>query len=270
MTPGDPLETFRPDIPSAARMYDYYLGGKDNYPADRDAAEEVISRMPPGTVRTTALQNRLFLGRAVRYLVAETGIRQFLDIGAGLPTQGNVHDIARSIAPECRVVYVDHDPVVLAHGRNMLNGVGQATIIKHDLRQPEEILADPELRDVLDLGKPVAVMLVAVLHFVPDEENPRGIIGRLMDAVPPGSYLVISHATADFHPEWDEAVKAYSSANSSMRNRTLAEVDALFAGFELIDPGIVLLPQWHPDPATGPLEDVTRSLGWCGVARKLR
>lgn len=249
-------------------MYDYYLGGKDNYPADRQAAERVISRMPPDTVRTTALQNRLFLGRAVRYLVTEAGIRQFLDIGAGLPTLGNVHEVARSIAPECRVVYVDHDPVVLAHGRNMLNAIDQATIIKHDLRRPEEILADEELRRILDLGKPVAVLLVAVLHFLRDEEDPRGIIGRLMNAMPPGSYLVISHATADFHPEWDEAIKAYSGANSSMRNRTRAEVEALFAGFDLVDPGVVLLPEWHPDPATGQRQDATRSLGWCGVARK--
>ena len=149
----------------------------------------------------------------------------------------------------------------------MLHAIDQATIIKHDLRRPEEILADEELRRILDLGKPVAVLLVAVLHFLQDEEDPRGIVGRLMDAMPPGSYLVISHATADFHPEWDEAIKAYSGANSSMRNRTHAEVDALFGGIDLVDPGVVLLPQWHPDPATDHREEATRSLGWCGVAR---
>jgi S-adenosyl methyltransferase len=153
---GDPLEVFRPDIPSAARMYDYYLGGKDNYPADRAATEQVISMMPPGTIRTAALQNRRFLGRAVRYLVNEAGIRQFLDVGTGLPTMESVHEVANSIAPD-------------------------------------------------DLGRPVAVLLVAVLHFLRDLDDPRGIIRRLMEAMPPGSYLVISHATADSYPEFDAA-----------------------------------------------------------------
>jgi hypothetical protein len=268
VTTGDPFEVFRPDIPSAARMYDYYLGGKDNYPADRAAAEQVISKMPPGTIHTVALQNRMFLGRAVRYLVAEAGIRQFLDIGTGLPTMENVHEVAQSIAPECSVVYVDHDPVVLAHGRDMLNGVSHATIIKHDLRQPEEILADEELRRILDLGLPVAVLLVAVLHFVRDEDDPRGIIRHLMETMSPGSYLVISHATTDSCPESDEAIRVYDGANVSLHSRSRAEVEALFAGFDLVDPGLVWLPHWRPDAATGLPGDPGRGLSWCGVARK--
>lgn len=258
---------FDPQTPSTARMYDYYLGGKDNYPADREAAEEVIARMPPGTIRTAARQNRMFLGRAVRYL-AEQGIRQFLDIGTGLPTMGSVHEVAQGVAPDCRIGYVDHDPVVLAHGRDMLASVSGAVITGHDLREPEAILADHELRDLLDFSQPVAVLLVAVLHFIKEAEDPRGIIGRLMGALPSGSYLVISHATADSFRELDDAIEAYSTASSSMRNRTRAEVEALFTGFELVEPGVVWLSQWHPDASTGLADDPGRSLCWCGVARK--
>ncbi len=265
----DRASEFRPDIPSTARMYDYYLGGKDNFPADREAAEQVIAMMPPGTIRTAAAQNRMFLGRAVRYLANE-GIRQFLDIGTGLPTMGNVHEVAHEVAPECAVVYVDNDPMVLAHGRDMLHGVNHATIIGHDLRNPEEILADKELLDMFDLGQPVALLLVAVLHFIKDAEDPRGILDRLMSAFAPGSYLVIAHATADSYHELDEAIEIYSGATSSMHNRSRAEVEALFTGLELVEPGVVWLPQWHPDAATGLADDPGKSLCWCGVARKTR
>ena len=248
-------------------MYDYYLGGKDNYPADREAAEEVIARMPPGTIRTAARQNRMFLGRAVRYL-AEQGVRQFLDIGAGLPSMANVHEVAQRVAPECRVVYVDHDPVVLAHGRDMLASVSGATIIGHDLREPDAILADHELRDLLDLSRPVAVLLVGVLPFIKDAEDPRGIVATLMSATAPGSYLVISHGTADSFRELDDTAEVYRGATSSVRSRTHAEVEALFSGLDLVEPGVVWLPLWHPDPGTGLADDPGRSLGWCGVARK--
>jgi SAM-dependent methyltransferase len=262
-----PGHAFDPQTPSTARMYDYYLGGKDNYPADREAAEEVMARMPPGTIRTAAWQNRMFLGRAVRYL-AERGVRQFLDIGTGLPTMGNVHEVAQAVAPDCRVVYVDHDPVVLAHGRDMLDSVSGAAIIGYDLRQPEAIVADHELRDLLDLSQPVALLLVAVLHFIKDAEDPGGIIARLMGALAPGSYLVISHATADSFHELDDAIQAYSNASSTMHNRTRAQVEALFTGLDLVEPGVVWLPQWHPDPGTGLAGDPGRSLCWCGAARK--
>ena len=252
-------------------MYDYYLGGKDNYPADREAAEEVIARMPPGTIRTAAWQNRMFLGRAVRYL-AERGVRQFLDIGTGLPTMGNVHEVAKEVSPDCRVVYVDHDPVVLAHGRDMLDSVSGAAIIGYDLRQPEAMLADRELRELLDLSQPVAVLLVAVLHFIQDAQDPLSILSRLMAAMAPGSYLVISHATADSFHELDDAIQAYSGASSSMHNRTRAQVEALFTGLELVEPGVVWLPQWHPDAGAGLADGLAgepgRSLCWCGTARK--
>src|ERR1700742_3195418 len=159
---------FQPDIPSTARMYDYYLGGKDNYPADRAAAERIIAMMPPGVVRNSAGQNRKFLMRVVRHLVSDLGIRQFLDIGTGLPTMNSVHQVAQAVAPDSRVVYVDHDPVVLAHSRNLLHGNERAAVIGKDLRDPAGILADPELRALLDFGQPVAVLLVAVLHFISD------------------------------------------------------------------------------------------------------
>ena len=249
-------------------MYDYYLGGKDNYPADRKAAEEVIAMLPDGVIRGTALQNRRFLRRAVRYLVAEAGIRQFLDIGTGLPTMSNVHEVAQSAAPAARVAYVDHDPVVLAHARNMLHGVANTTVAACDLRRPEQILADREVRSLLDFGKPVGVLLVAILHFIQDEEDPRGIIETLMGAVPPGSYLVLSHATADAFPEWAEATRVYAKATSGLRNRTRAEVEALFEGLELTDPGVTWLHEWHPTAGTAEPGEAGRSVGWCGVARK--
>src|ERR1700735_5073271 len=163
-------DAFRPDIPSTARMYDYYLGGKDNYPADRAAAERAIASMPNGVVRTAAVQNRKFLMRAVRHLTADLGVRQFLDIGTGLPTMNSVHQVAQAVAPDSRVVYVDHDPVVLAHSRNLLHGNDRAPTPGRDLRDPRGILADPGLRELLDFRQPIAVLLVAVLHFISDDD----------------------------------------------------------------------------------------------------
>jgi SAM-dependent methyltransferase len=264
-----PKAEFRPDIPSTARMYDYYLGGKDNYPADRAAAEEVIASMPSGgNARIAAVENRKFLGRAVRYLAREAGIRQFLDIGSGLPTVNNVHEVAQSVAPDARVVYVDHDPVVLAHARDLLHGVPGTTILRHDVRDPEEILSDPEATALLDLSQPVGVLLISVLHFVTDAENPRGIIATLMDAVRPGSYLAIAHGAADSSPEIADAAEVYEEATSKLSVRSQAQVQAMFKGFDLVDPGVVWLPEWHPEPGTVPLADPSSSLGWCGVAVK--
>jgi hypothetical protein len=260
-------EEFRPDIPNTARMYDCYLGGKDNYPADRAAAEQVIKMMPPGTVRTAAAQNRQFLGRAVRDLATEYGIRQFLDIGTGLPTMNSVHEVAMSVAPDSRVVYSDHDPVVLTHARDLLHGVENAMIIARDLRDPESILADPELNALLDLSKPVAVLLVAILHFISDVENPRGIIDALMKPLAAGSFLVISHATADSLAQLDNVAQVYKKATSSLYIRGRDEIEGLFAGYDLVNPGIVRLPQWHPDEYAG-TDDPGASLFWCGVARK--
>jgi hypothetical protein len=255
-------------------MYDYYLGGKDNYPADREVAERVISAMPAGVVRTGAAQNRKFLIRAVRHLAAELGICQFLDIGSGLPTLSNVHEVAQSIAPESRVVYVDHDPIVVAHGRDLLHGSDRAAIIQKDLRDPAVILADPSLRALLDFGQPIAVLLVAVLHFVSDDENPYGVVDFLMSAVPVGSYLVVSHLTADSDPRADIAALEYRKATSSAHSRTRAQVAEFFAGYDLTDPGeVVWTPQWRPDADdTDPdlAAEPGKSLSWCGVARKTR
>jgi len=268
-------DEFRPDIPSTARIYDYYLGGKDNYPADRAAAEDIIASMPNGVVRTAAVQNRKFLMRAVRHLTADLGVRQFLDIGTGLPTMNSVHQVAQSIAPESRVVYVDHDPIVLAHSRNLLHGTERATVIRRDVRDPAGLLADPKLRAMLDFRQPVAVLLVAVLHFVADEEDPYRVVKTLMDPMPAGSYLVISHFTADSYDEQaDAAAQGYQNATSSVHHRTRAEIAEFFAGYELIDPGeLVWAPRWRRDadePGDDPEVAVNpgRSLSWCGVARK--
>jgi hypothetical protein len=268
-------DDFRPDIPSTARIYDYYLGGKDNYPADRAAAEHIIASMPNGVVRTAAVQNRKFLMRAVRHLTADLGIRQFLDIGTGLPTMNSVHQVAQSIAPDSRVVYVDHDPIVLAHSRNLLHGNPRATVIRQDLRDPAGILTDPQLRAMLDFGQPIAVLLVAVLHFVADTEDPYGVVKRLMEPMPVGSYLVISHFTADSYEEQaDAAAEGYENASSAVHSRSRPEVGEFFAGYELTDPGeLVWAPRWRRDadePDDDPEVAVNpgRSLSWCGVARK--
>jgi hypothetical protein len=259
---------FRPDIPSTARMYDYYLGGKDNYPADRAAAEKVMAMMPPGMIKTAAAQNRRFLGRAVRYLVSELGIRQFVDIGTGLPTMNSVHEVAHAVDSSCRVVYVDHDPVVLVHARDLLHGVEGTTIVTHDLREPEEILGDPALTGLLDLNEPVAVLLIAILHFISDAENPGEIIERLMKPLPVGSCLVMSHATADSFAELDDAITVYQKATSTMYNRSRAEVEGLFSGLGLLPPGVVWVPEWRPDSPDDLADDPGRSLLWCGVGRK--
>jgi hypothetical protein len=183
--------------PHSARMYDYYLGGKDNFAPDREAAEKVLAGMPTG--RTFARENRAFMGRAVRFLTGEAGIRQFLDIGAGLPAANNVHEVAQAVAPESRIVYADHDPLVLAHARALLtsSAEGRTAYIHADLREPEAILANPATKDVLDFGQPIALMLVAVLHFIMDDEKPAEIIKTLVDALPSGSYLVASHLTGE-------------------------------------------------------------------------
>src|SRR5215469_9542962 len=234
-------QAFRPNIASAARIYDYYLGGKDNFAADREAAERVIAVMPDGTVRMSATQNRQFLIRAVRHVAGDLGVRQFLDIGTGLPTMNNVHEVAQSIAPDSRVVYVDHDPLVIAHGRALLHGNDGATMIAGDVRDPAGILADPALRSLLDFEAPIAVLLVAVLHFISDSENPDGAVRALMNAVPSGSYLVLSHFTADSDPPGAQAVgRVYQTTASWLHSRTRAQVAGFFAGYDLIGPGEVV------------------------------
>jgi SAM-dependent methyltransferase len=261
-------ETFRPDIPSPARMYNYFLGGKDHYEADRKAAEQVIAALPD--VRVFARENRAFLRRAVRYLVTERGIRQIIDIGTGLPSEGNVHEIAQDCDPGVRVVYVDHDPVVLAHGRNMLSGVPGTAIIERDLAEPAGILADEELRGLIDFTEPVAVLLVAVVHYIDDHAQPADLIGQLVRPLAPGSYLALSHATSDGRPREVQAVeRIYRGTTTAVHPRTRDQVLGLLGDdLELVEPGLVWAPQWRPDPDAVPAGDPTGSSVYAAVARK--
>jgi hypothetical protein len=252
-----------------ARMYDYYLGGKNHFAADREVADKVLVTTP--MVRTSARENRAFLGRAVRFLAGEAGIRQFLDIGTGLPTANNVHEVAQAIAPSSRVVYADNDPLVLEHARALLTSSpeGRTAYIQADLRDPEAILASPSLREVLDFSQPVALMLIAVLHFIPDEDKPAQIIATLLDALPPGSYLAATHTTAEHDPErWESVQRAYEKGGIPGQLRDSGEFARLaFTGFELVPPGVVLVSEWRPD-TPGPRPTPAEVSVYGGVARK--
>jgi S-adenosyl methyltransferase len=254
-----------------ARMYDYLLGGKDHFEADREAIGALLQAVP--NARTGARENRAFLGRAVAYLVAEAGIRQFLDIGSGLPTASNVHEVAQSIAPDSRVVYVDNDPIVTAHARALLTShpAGRTAYVQADLHDPEAILRHPSVRDTLDFGKPVALMLVAVLHFFPDDQDPAGIVSTLVSALPAESYLVASQTTTDFHDAAQAAggVRAVQRAGLPFQARTAADfADLAFAGLDLVAPGIVPVSEWHPETEPG-LIPPPAEVGYLGaVARK--
>ncbi|GIH27348.1 hypothetical protein Aph01nite_56580 [Acrocarpospora phusangensis] len=239
----EPHVTIDVKVPNVARMYDYYLGGKDNTLADRECAEEVIRKVPQ--TRDIAWANRRFLGRAVRHLAGERGVDQFIDIGAGLPTRENVHQVAQRANADARVVYVDNDPVVLVHARALLARDAQTLAIPGDARRPLDILADAELRALLDLTRPVAVLLVAVLHFVTDEEDPYGAVRSLMAALPSGSCLVVSHV--ERVRSLEAAAKEYARASSPAVLRSAAEVAAFFEGLTLIEPGLVRLKHWRPD-----------------------
>ncbi|WP_344471840.1 SAM-dependent methyltransferase [Nonomuraea monospora] len=256
---------FDPKTPSVARLYDYYLGGKDHFPADREAAERVLEVAPE--LRAAARANRSFLGRAVRFLAA-SGIDQFLDIGTGLPARGNVHEVA----PSARVVYVDHDPVVLVHARALLAGQGETTVVRGDLREPAALLKDPDLLRALDLDRPVGVLLTAVLHYVADADDPEAIVATLRDALAPGSHLVLSHGTSDARAAVVErATEVYLGADTPLTLRGRERIGRLFQGFELVRPGLVWLPEWRPEQADlidfrdGP----ESSLTLCGVGRKV-
>ncbi|MBA9007065.1 SAM-dependent methyltransferase [Thermomonospora cellulosilytica] len=253
--------------PHPARMYDYYLGGKDNFQADREAAEQAIRGWP--ALRTAARANRAFLGRAVRFLAGEAGIRQFLDIGTGLPNKDNVHEVAQRIDPACRVVYVDNDPIVLAHARSLLTSTpeGRTAYVDADLRDPEKILA--EARATLDFDRPIALMLVAVLHFMPDEYGPRRIVQTLVDELPSGSYVAATHVTSEFSPEVvANAGEAYRRGGIPGQDRGRAEIhDLVFAGLELVEPGLVVCSEWRPDPG-GERPAPAEVACYGGVARK--
>jgi hypothetical protein len=255
--------------PHPARMYDYLLGGKNNFAVDRETAEKALQSW--GTVRSAARENRAFLGRAVRFLVAEAGIRQFLDIGTGLPSANNVHEVAQDLVPSCRVVYVDNDPIVLAHARALLTSApeGKTAYIHADFRDPEKILADPAVRDTLDFTKPVALMLVAIMHFVPDEADPRRTVTTLLDALPSGSYLVASHVTDEHDPDMlAGAGRAYQERGLIGQIRTSEEFAELaFTGLEMVDPGVVLVSEWRPQ-GSGPRPMASEVNTYGGVARK--
>jgi len=255
--------------PHPARMYDYMLGGKNNFAADRETAEKALKSW--GTARTAARENRAFLGRAVRYLVAEAGIRQFLDIGTGLPSANNVHEVAQQEAPSCRVVYVDNDPIVLAHARALLTSKpeGKTAYIHADFREPQKILGDQAVRETLDFTEPIALMLVAILHFIPDEAEPRRTKQTLLDALPSGSYLVASHVTAEHDPDTlAGAGRAYQESGLTGQIRTSAEFAGLaFRGLEMVDPGLVLVSEWRP-PDAGPRPMPWEVNTYGGVARK--
>jgi SAM-dependent methyltransferase len=259
------------DRPSAARIYDYWLGGAHNFAVDRQAADQVTAGMP--NAPTVARTNRAFMNRAVRWLV-DQGIRQFLDIGSGIPTVGNVHQVAQRIAADARVVYVDIDPVAVAHSQRLLAGNDRTAVIQEDLRNPREILDHPGLRAVLDLDQPMGLLLVSVLHFVPDVDDPHGAVARLRQALAPGSYLVLSHAAVE---GFDRA--AFATAEQVYRNtsgptgglRTREQILAFFGGFDLVDPGLVWLSQWRPEqPSDIDARDERpqRSAFLAGVAHK--
>ncbi|MEU3029811.1 SAM-dependent methyltransferase [Streptomyces incarnatus] len=257
------------DRAHSARMYDYYLGGKTNYVVDREAAQEVIRVFP--AIETVAKVNRAYMHRAVRYL-AEQGIRQFIDVGTGIPTSPNLHDVAQEVAPDSRVVYVDNDPIVLVYADELLDGTpqGRTAYVQANATEPDEVWAAVRERGILDPELPVALSLHALMHFVTDSQKPYEIVRRLLEPLPSGSYLSLSHCTGEFDPEaWQAIIDTYAEAGTSVQVRGRAEVLRFFDGLELVDPGVVLAHHWHPRPGSGPgvLSERQVSL-YTGVARK--
>jgi hypothetical protein len=241
--------------PHAARVYDFFLGGKDNFAADREVAKQALEVAP--SMRTAVRENRAFLGRAVRYLVKEAGITQFLDLGSGLPGVGNVHEVAQAVQPTVRVLYVDNDPIVLAHGRALLASTpeGKCAYLQADIHDPQYILRHPLTRDTLDFGRPVALILNAVLHFFPDEEEPGKIVETMLEALPSGSYVAASHGTAEYSPPQrvDGGVRAYQQGGMPLRLRDGDEFARLaFKGLTLVPPGVVVVSEWRPERVSTP------------------
>ncbi|MFI5909886.1 SAM-dependent methyltransferase [Dactylosporangium sp. NPDC051541] len=257
---------FDTDRPHPARVYDYLLGGKDNFAPDRAAAQAGLQVNP--NAATAPRQNRAFLTRTVRFL-AEAGVRQFLDIGTGLPTSPNVHEVAQAVDPAARIVYADNDPIVLAHARALLTSApeGRTAYVDSTLQDVDGLLRAPEFRDNIDLTRPVALLLYAILHFLPDDDEPYDIVRRLMAALPSGSYLVLSHITADYQPEeWAKFTAIMRAQGITTQLRGRAEVTRFFDGLDLVDPGVVPILQWRPD-AAAELSDAQAAL-YGGVARK--
>ncbi|MFF0445296.1 SAM-dependent methyltransferase [Streptomyces sp. NPDC004609] len=260
---GDPPALIDTTKPHPARMYDYYLGGKDYYPVDRETAEKALAAFPAG--RTLARENRAFMNRAAK-LLAERGIRQFLDIGTGIPTEPNLHTVVQKVVPDARVVYVDNDPIVLAHAEALLTGTSQGSTdyIQADARDPETILG--KARRTLDFDQPIALSLVALLHFIPDEHRPFELVRQLFGPMAPGSHLMLSHVTGDFDPEtWERVIGIYRGNGVEAQVRSRDEFTAFFDSLDLVDPGVELGTHWHPvaDPGGGDPVPL-----YVGVARK--
>jgi O-methyltransferase involved in polyketide biosynthesis len=262
---GSVARTIDPSVAHIARIQDYWLGGKDHFEADRLAGDEAIAQLPDmvASVRNT----RAFLGRTVRFLAQERGIRQFLDVGTGIPTASNTHEVAQRVAPDSRIVYVDNDPMVLAHARALLtsSAEGRCAYIDADIRDPENIL--DLAAEVLDFSEPVGVVLMAVLQFVPDDQDPYELVRRLMAAVSAGSYLVISHPAADIQAAAmaGMATRLNQLMAQRVKPRTKAEVTAFFDGLDLVEPGVIRCPEWRPDR---PEDAAGKSTMWGGVAEK--
>jgi hypothetical protein len=252
---------------NTARVYDYWLGGSHNFLADQDLGRAIAAVEP--NARAGAQANRAFLGRAVRFLAA-VGIRQFLDIGSGIPTQGNVHEVAQQASPGSRVVYAEVDPVAIAHSTAILAGNQNAAIIDADLRDPRKLLADPAVRRLIDLGQPAGLLLVMVLHFISDAEDPWQIVATLRDSLEPGSYLVLAHATSESRPAVARAAETVynRSVATDIHMRSRADILRFFDGFELLDPGLVYIPQWRPDSPADVPADPGKFWVLVGVARK--
>jgi len=256
---------FAENVPNGARIYDVMLGGKDNFQADRMAAQAMLDANPAAW--QTARANRAFLGRAVRLAAVEGGVRQFLDIGTGLPTQQNVHEVAQSVDPLSRTVYVDNDPVVITHAKALLASADRVGVVGGDARRPQDVLDHPATRQLIDFSQPVAVLLVAVLHFVADDEDPAGIVRTLRDAMAPGSYLILSHTIDETAEAIVGTAKAgFKRAGTPLVPRRRPAVEAFFEGFELLDPGFVDVQKWRPTD----LEETVTSSTWVlagGVGR---
>jgi SAM-dependent methyltransferase len=254
------------DKPSAARMYDYYLGGAHNFTVDREAAAKVLEIYPKAPL--VAQANRAFLRRATRYLL-DQGVRQFLDLGSGIPTVGNVHEVVEASAPGARVVYVDIDPIAVVHSESILASRADVGVVRADIRRPADVLDSPVTRALLDFTQPIGLLSVAVLHFVGRDGDPEGLLARFRDALAPGSYLVLSHGTPEEQPEAAaRSEEIYGKTRDPLTLRTRNQISALFAGWQLVEPGLVWLPEWHPDWP----EEVGKDPSWteilCGVGRK--